>query len=179
MLAAATCRPALTAVSKEARPAASMALKEQLANDLKDAMRAGEARRRDVVRSLMAAVRNTEIARVNVKDESASRQELSDADVLDVIQKQAKQRRESIEEYKKGGRADLVDVETEELAIIETYLPQQLTREEVTAEVRAVLTETGASGPGDKPKVMPAAIARMKGRADGRMINEVVTELLG
>ncbi len=156
-----------------------MTLKEQLANDLKDAMRAGEARRRDVVRSLMAAVRNTEIARVNVKDESASRQELSGADVLDVIQKQAKQRRESIAEYTKGGRADLVDAETEELAIIEAYLPQQLTRDEVTAEVRAVLAETGASGPGDKPKVMPAAIARMKGRADGRMINEVVTELLG
>jgi uncharacterized protein YqeY len=156
-----------------------MTLKQDLANDLKDAMRAGEARRRDVVRSLMAAVRNTEIARVNVKDESASRQDLSDADVLDVIQKQAKQRRESIEEYKKGGRADLVDAETEELAIIEAYLPRQLTRDEVTAEVRAVLAETGASGAGDKPKVMPAAIARMKGRADGRMINEVVTELLG
>lgn len=156
-----------------------MALKEQLANDLKEAMRAGEARRRDVVRSLMAAVRNTEIARVNVKDESASRQELSDADVLDVVQKQAKQRRESIEEYKKGGRADLVDAETEELAIIEAYLPRQLTRDEVTAEVRAVLAETGASGAGDKAKVMPAAIARMKGRADGRMINEVVMELLG
>jgi uncharacterized protein YqeY len=156
-----------------------MSLKEQLANDLKDAMRGGEARRRDVVRSLMAAVRNTEIARVNVKDESASRQELSDADVLDVIQKQAKQRRESIEEYTKGGRADLADAETEELVIIEAYLPPQLTRDEVTAEVRAVLAETGASGPGDKPKVMPTAIARMKGRADGRMINEVVTELLG
>ncbi len=155
-----------------------MALKEQLANDLKDAMRAGEARRRDVVRSLMAAVRNTEIARVNVKDESASRQELSDADVLEVIQKQAKQRRESIEEYKKGGRADLADAETEELAIIKTYLPQQLSRDEVTAEVRSVLAETGASGPGDKAKVMPVAIARMKGRADGRMINEVVSELL-
>ncbi len=157
---------------------ALMTLKEQLANDLKDAMRAGEARRRDVVRSLMAAVRNTEIARVNLKDESASRQDLSDADVLDVIQKQAKQRRESIEEYKKGGRADLVEVETEELVIIEAYLPQQLTREEVTAEVRAVIAEAGAAGPGDKAKVMPTAIARMKGRADGRMINDVVTELL-
>ena len=156
-----------------------MALKDQLANDLKDAMRAGDALRRDVVRSLMAAVRNTEIARVNVKDESASRQDLSDADVLDVMQKQAKQRRESIEEYTKGGRADLANAETAELAIIEAYLPQQLTRDQVMAEVREVLAATGASGPGDKPKVMPAAIARMKGRADGRMINEVVTELLG
>ena len=156
-----------------------MTLKEQLANDLKDAMRAGDALRRDVVRSLMAAVRNTEIARVNVKNESASRQELSDADVLDVMQKQAKQRRESIDEYTKGGRADLANAETVELAIIEAYLPQQLTRDEVVAEVREVLAATGASGPGDKPKVMPAAIARMKGRADGRMINEVVTELLG
>jgi len=155
-----------------------MPIKEQLAADLKDAMRAGDALRRDVLRSVITAIGNAEIARVDVKDESASREALGDADALGVIQKQAKQRRESIEEFKKGGRQDLVDREAAELAILETYLPQQLSRDEVTAEVRAVIAETGASGPADKPKVMPAAIARMKGRADGRMINEVVTELL-
>ena len=155
-----------------------MPIKDQLAADLKDAMRAGDALRRDVLRSVMTAISYAEIGRVDVSDESAGRQALGDDDALGVIQKQAKQRRESIEEFKKGGRQDLVDREAAELVILETYLPQQMTRDEVTAEVRAVIAQTGASGPSDKAKVMPAAIARMKGRADGRLINEVVTELL-
>ncbi len=156
-----------------------MPLKEQLAQDLKDAMRAGDELRRNVLRSVLTAISNTEIARVNVKAENAGRTDLSDADVLDVVQKQAKQRRESIEEFGKAKRADLVERETGELAILEAYLPQQLSRDEIETEVRAVIAETGASGAGDKSKVMPLAIARLKGRADGRMINEVVTALLG
>jgi uncharacterized protein YqeY len=155
-----------------------MALKEKLAEDLKDAMRSSDALRRDVLRGLLTAVSNSEIARVNVKDESASREDLTDEQTIDVIQKQAKQRRESIEEFKKAGRQDLVDRETAELELLSAYLPQQLTRDEIVEEVRSVIAETGASGPGDKNKVMPAAIARMKGRADGRAINEVVSELL-
>jgi hypothetical protein len=141
-------------------------------------MRAGDALRRDVLRGLLTAINNAEIARVDVKDESARREELTETDVLGVAQKQAKQRRESIEEFKKARRTDLVDKESAELAIIEAYLPQQMSREDVAAEVRQVIAETGASGPADKAKVMPAAIARTKGRADGRVINEVVTELL-
>lgn len=155
-----------------------MSLKERFSDELKDAMRAGDSRRRDVLRGVLTAISNAEIARVDIKDESSSRQELSDAEVLDVVQKQAKQRRESIEEFRKAGRQDLVDKESDELRMLETYLPQQLSREEIAAEVRAIIAETGASGPADKSKVMPAAIARMKGRADGRAINEVVTELL-
>ena len=155
-----------------------MPLKEQLANDLKDAMRSGEAVRRDTLRSVLTAISNTEIARVNIKQEDAARQELDDAAVLDVLQKQAKQRRESIDEYGKAGRADLVERESAELAILDAYLPKQLTRDEIVAEARAVIAETGATGPADKNKVMPAAIARMKGKADGKAINEVVSELL-
>lgn len=155
-----------------------MSLKEQLAGELKDAMKAGDARRRDVLRGLLTAISNAEIGRVNVKDEAATREGLDDAGVLDVIQKQAKQRRESIEEFRKGNREDLVRQESEELAILEAYLPRQLTRDEIVAEVRAIMTETGAGGTGDKAKLMPEAIARLKGRADGRAINEVVTELL-
>ena len=155
-----------------------MSLKERFSDELKDAMRAGDSRRRDVLRGVLTAISNAEIARVDIKDESSSRQELSDAEVMDVVQKQAKQRRESIEEFRKAGRQDLVDKESDELRMLETYLPQQLSREEIAAEVRAVIAETGASGPADKSKVMPAAIARMNGRADGRAINEVVTELL-
>ncbi len=156
-----------------------MGLKEQLADDLKDAMRHCDGVRRDVLRGVLTAISNTEIARVDVKAEDAARRGLSDAEVLDVLQRQAKQRRESIEEYRKGGRQDLVDREESELAIIAAYLPQQMSRDEVAEQVRAVIAETGASGPRDKGKVMPAAIARLKGRADGRLINEVVTELLG
>jgi uncharacterized protein YqeY len=156
-----------------------MGLKEQLGADLKDAMRAGDPVRRDVLRSLLTAINNAEIARVNVKAEDASRQALAENDVVDVVQKQAKQRRESIEEYRKGARSDLVAREEAELAIISSYLPEQLSRDQVIAAVKEVIAETGASGPRDKSKVMPAAIGRLKGRADGRLINEVVTELLG
>src|SRR4051812_1046330 len=156
-----------------------MGLKEQLSDDLKAAMRSGDNVRRDTLRILLTAISNTEIARVNVKRENAGREGLSDPEVLDVIQKQAKQRRESIEEYRKGGREDLASREEAELAILSAYLPQQLSTDEIAAEVRAIIAETGASGPGDKPKVMPLAIARMKGKADGRAINEAVTEQLG
>ena len=155
-----------------------MALKDQLANDLKDAMRGGHSVRRDTLRSVITAVRNAEIAGVDVEREGAGRTDLTDAQVLDVLQKQAKQRRESIDEFSKAGRTDLADKESAELAILETYLPAQLSRDEIAVEVRAVIAETGASGPADKNKVMPAAIARMKGRADGRAINEVVSEQL-
>jgi uncharacterized protein YqeY len=155
-----------------------MPLKDQLAADLKDAMRAGEAVRRDVLRGLLTAISNTEIARVNVKEADAGREDLTDEQTIEVIQKQAKQRRESIEEFKKAGRQDLVDRETAELEILTAYLPQQLSRDEIVEQVRQVIAETGARGAADKNKVMPAAIARMKGRADGRAINEVVSELL-
>jgi len=155
-----------------------MALKVQLSEDLKSAMRGGDAVRRDVLRSLLTAISNTEIARVNVKDASATRSDLDDADVLDVVQKQAKQRRESIVEYRNGKRDDLADREESELNILMAYLPQQLGRDEIVAEVRNVIAETGATSAADKSKVMPVVIARLKGRADGRAINEVVTELL-
>lgn len=156
-----------------------MGLREQLPEDLKSAMRAGDALRRDVLRSLLTAISNTEIARVNVKDESATRQDLAEADVLDVIQKQVKQRRESAEEYRKGGRAELAAREEAEAEILTAYLPAQMSRDEIAAEVRAAIAETGASGPAGKAKVMPLVIGKLKGKADGRLINEVVTELLG
>ena len=155
-----------------------MSLKAQLSDELKDAMRTGDALRRDVLRGLLTAVSNAEIARVDVKDASAIRQELDDPGVLDVIQKQAKQRRESIEEYQKANRTDLAGREQAELELLMAYLPAQLSRDEIADEVRRVIAETGASGPRDKGKVMPAVIARLKGRADGRAINDVVTELL-
>jgi len=138
-------------------------------DDLKQAMRGGDKVRLSVIRLVMSAVKNTEIAR---------RTDLSDADILGVIAKEVKQRQESIEAFKQGNRHDLVAREEAELAILQEYLPEQMTREEIIAEARRVIEEVGAQGLSDKGKVMPKIIAQLKGRADGREINAVVTELL-
>ena len=144
-------------------------LKQKLMDDLKRALRGGDEVRRSVIRLVMAAIRNAEIAR---------QADLTDPDILGVIAKEVKQRRESIEAFKQGNRQDLVAQEEGELAILEEYLPRQMTRDEIIAEVRRVIAEVSAQGPGDKGKVMPKLIAQLKGRADGREINEIVTELL-
>ena len=144
-------------------------LKQKLADDLKQALRGGDTVRRSVIRLVMAAIKNAEIARQS---------SLDDADILGIIAKEVRQRRESIEAFKQGDRPDLVAQEEAELAILDGYLPQQMTREEILQAARKVIGEVGAQGPSDKGKVMPKLIAQLKGRADGREINAVVTELL-
>jgi len=144
-------------------------LKQQLREDLKQAMKSGDTVKRSALRLLMSAIGNTEIAR---------RAALSDGDILGIIAKEVKQRQESIEAFKQGNRQDLVDKEEEELAILQVYMPQQMTHDEIVEAARAVIQEVGAQGPADKGKVMSKIIAQLKGRADGREINEVVTELL-
>src|SRR5205823_6495452 len=110
--------------------------------------------------------------------EIAARHELEDAGVTDVLRRELKQRRDSIAEYEKAGRADLVQRETAELDILRDYLPQMLSRDEVAAAAREVIAEVGASGPRDKGKVMGPLLKRLSGRAEGRDVNEVVSELL-
>ena len=144
-------------------------LRERLNDDLKQAVRGGDKVRRLVIRLVLAAIQNAEIARQAA---------LEDNDILGIIAKEARQRDESIESFKKGNRQDLTAQEEAELAVLQEYLPQQMTREEIIAEARRVIEEVGAQGPGDKGKVMPKLIAQLKGRADGREINAVVTELL-
>ena len=144
-------------------------LKQKLMDDLKRALKSEDKVRRSVIRLVMAAIKNTEIARGG---------ELDDADILGVIAKEVRQRRESIEAFRQGNREDLVAQEEAELAVLNEYLPEQMTREEVMAAARRVIDEVGAQGLGDKGKVMPKLIAQLKGRADGREINAVVTELL-
>ena len=144
-------------------------LKQKLADDLKQAMRQGDKVRRSVIRLVMAAINNAEIARQAT---------LEDADIYGVIAKEIRQRKESIDAFKLGKRPDLVAQEEAELAVLQEYLPQQMTREEIIAEAGRVIAEVGAQGLSDKGKVMPKLIAQLKGRADGRLINEVVTELL-
>jgi len=144
-------------------------LKQKLTDDLKQAMRDGDKVRRSAIRLAIAAIKNTEIARQTA---------LEDTDILGVITKEVRQRKESIEAFKQGGRQELVAQEEAEMAVLEQYLPQQMTRDEIMAEARRVIDEVGAEGIRDKGKVMPQLIAKLKGKADGREINEVVTELL-
>ena len=145
------------------------ALKQKLADDLKQAMKDGDKVKRSAIRLAMAAIKNAEIARQAA---------LEDSDILGVITKEVRQRKESIEAFKQGGRPELAAIEEAEMAVLEQYLPQQMTRDEIVAEARRIIDEVGAEGIRDKGKVMPQLIAKLKGRADGREINEVVTELL-
>jgi hypothetical protein len=117
----------------------------------------------------MSAIKNAEIAQQSTLD---------DAGIIGVLTKEVRQRRESIEAFKSGNRQDLVAQEKAELAILNEYLPRQMTREEIVADARRVIAEVGADGLSDKGKVMPKLIAQLRGRADGREINAVVTELL-
>ena len=146
-----------------------MSLKERLNSDLREALRSGDEHRKAALRMVLAALHNAEIE---------ARGELDDGAILGVLTKEVKQRRESIEEFRKGGREDLVAREEAQLAFIQPYLPEQMTREEIIEAARNVIAEVGARGPGDKGKVMPVIISQLRGRADGREINAVVTELL-
>ncbi len=146
-----------------------MSLKEQLRLDTADAMRSGDNEKRDTLRFLLAAIKQVEIDQ---------KKELSDEEVLAVLNKQAKQRRESIADYEAAGREDLVHEEQAQLVLIEAYLPTQMTREEIVEVATNVIVEVGAQGPQDTGKVMGRLMPQVKGKADGRMVNEVVRELL-
>jgi len=146
-----------------------MSLKDTLADDLKDAMRAGDEARKTAIRMTIAAIKNAEVAAMKPLDDAA---------VTGVLGKQVKQRKESIEEFKKAGRQDLVDREAAELRVLEAYLPAAMSPEEIIDAARGVIAEVGASGPGDKGKVMSTLMPRLAGRADGRAVNEAVTRLL-
>lgn len=145
-------------------------VRDQLRSDLRDAMRAKDVPRRNTIRMLEAAIKNAEIDKRGAA--------LADADVLAILQRQVKQRRESIEQFEKGGRKDLADNERVEIDIIEQYLPTQLSRDEVEVRARAVIGQIGASGPGDRGKVMGMLMRELRGEADGSLVNAVVGELL-
>jgi uncharacterized protein YqeY len=164
-----------------------MALREQIQADLTEAMRNREETRKSALRMLISAIRNAEIRTppTGASDEQLAEMAklppmvLADDEVLSVIQKQLKQRRDSIEQFEKAKRTDLADKERAEAEILEVYLPQQAGAEEIEAAARKVIAETGASGPRDLGKVMPVLTKQFAGRADGRLINETVRRLLG
>ena len=147
-----------------------MSLQDRLRDDLKLALKSKDGCKLSVVRVLLAECKNEEKARMHLLD---------DGEVVEVIGREAKRRKESIEAFQAGNRPDLVSNEEAALKVITTYLPEQMGRDEVVAIVREVVEAVGPSGPKDKGRVMSQLMPRVKGKADGKMVNEIVTELLG
>ena len=144
-------------------------MQDRLFSDLKQAMKKGDKIRQSVIRLTRAEIQNVE---------KAQGKPLDDPGVIDILSKEAKKRRESIAEFSKADRQDLVAKEEAELAILLEYLPPQLSREEIVAAARSVIEELGAQGPGDKGRVMGKLMPQLKGKAEGRLVSEVVAELL-
>ena len=146
-----------------------MTLQATLSDDLKTAMRSGDAVRRGVIRLIRSALQNEEISRKG---------ELDEAGATEVLSRMARQYRESIDQYQRGNRPELLAKEEAEFQVLLHYLPQQMPREEISALVEQVAREVGAQGPGDKGKLMGRLMPQLRGKADGAMVNAVVTELL-
>ena len=149
-----------------------MTLQQRVDSDLKEAMRAKDARKLGVLRMLKSALKYAAIAK------SDAEAELSDAEAVQVIRKQAKQRRDSIESFEKGGRAELADKEKEELAILNTYLPQGMNVDELAKVVRETIAELGATSKAQMGAVMKALQAKVGGRADGKTLSGEVARQL-
>lgn len=146
-----------------------MSLKDQITEDMKSAMKAGEKDRLKVVRLILAAIKQVEVDQ---------RIELDDAAVLSVLDKMVKQRRDSVTQFEAGNREDLAAIERAEIAVLETYLPEQLTAEELTALIDEVIAATGAAGIRDMGKVMGQIKAKAAGRADMGVAGAAVKERL-
>ena len=146
-----------------------MSLKDQLNEDLKSSMKGGDKTRTETLRSLKSAIKYAEIQ---------AGKELDDEGVLGVISQQAKQRRDSITEFEKGHRADLVEKEAVELAVLEKYLPAQLSEAEIEARAKTVIAALGVTDAKGVGQVMKQLVAELKGQADGKVINQVVRRLL-
>jgi uncharacterized protein len=144
-------------------------LKEQLDADLKEAQKARDTIRVNVIRMLKTTIKNREVEKIG---------ELTDQELLQAVNSQIKTRLEAIEGFKKGGRDEMVKKEETELAILKAYLPEQLSREEIVALIEKAVTETGASGPREMGKVMKALINDVTGKADGKLVSELVKEKL-
>ncbi|MBI4728642.1 MAG: GatB/YqeY domain-containing protein [Acidobacteria bacterium] len=147
-----------------------MALRDQVGENMRAAMKAREALRVSTLRMVMTAIKNAEVERLHL---------LSDEDVLEVMGREAKRRRESIEAFRAGNRADLVEKESGELAVIEAYLPSPLSDEELASLVSEAVAETGAASPKDMGVVMKALMPKVRGRADGARVSALVKARLG
>jgi uncharacterized protein YqeY len=147
-----------------------MSLKDKINEDLKNAMKAGDKLRTETLRGIRAIIIEF--------DKSGAGREMNADEEIKALTSSAKKRREAIELYDANGRPELAEKERQELAIIQEYLPQQLPREEISARVAAIISEVGAAGPQDSNKVMPVLMKEMKGKADGKLVQEIVREQL-
>ncbi|MFZ5863870.1 MAG: GatB/YqeY domain-containing protein [Nitrospirota bacterium] len=148
-----------------------MSLQERLLDEMKEAMRSSQAAKVSVIRMVRSALKNREIDRGKGRP-------LTDQDVLDVIQSGIKQRREAVEQFQKAGRAELVAKEQEEIAILQTFLPAQLSEQELEVLVREAAAEVGASSVKEMGKVMKAVMSRVAGRAEGGAVSTAVKRVL-
>ncbi|MBV6449493.1 MAG: putative protein YqeY [Anaerolineales bacterium] len=146
-----------------------MTIKTQLNESMKDAMKSGDEVRKRTVRMVLAAVKQAEVDK---------RVELDDTAVMNLIQKEVKNRREAIEEAKKAERADLIEANEAEIKVLEVFLPKAMPAEELRALVQAAIAESGATGPGDMGKVMKAVMPKVAGRAPNDMVSAAVKEAL-
>ncbi len=148
-----------------------MGLKEQIDRDLKEAMRSGDKTRKLALRSLKTAM-------LNAEKSGEKAHELSDQEIVSIIMKEVKQRRDSIEEYRKGGREDLAADEEAEMKVLGAYLPKMMTEKEIEVKAREVIARVGAQDLHDIGKVMKPLMAELRGKADGAVANKVVRDLL-
>ena len=146
-----------------------MSLKDELKTSLVSAAKAKDQVLLDTIRAVQSAIRYKEIEK---------KSEFSDAEIIAVISTLCKQRRESIDQFQKGGRADLVAKETRELEILQKYLPAQLSEEEVKQTIQKIIADTGAKGPADMGRVIKEAMKQFAGKADGKAVSELVKSLL-
>jgi len=147
-----------------------MNLYERLQNDMKLAMKSGETIKLSVLRMAISAIRLMEIDK--------KLKSIEDADVFQILQKQIKQHKDSIEQFAKGNRQDLADKEKSELVILETYMPKQMTEDELIDLVKKAITETGAATKKDTGKVMKCVLEKAEGRTDGKSVNQAIMKLL-
>ena len=145
-------------------------LRDRISDEMRAAMKAREQTRVSTLRMLMASMKNTQVEKGH---------ELSDDEVLEVVAREAKRRRESMEAFEKGGRSELVEKEGAELAVLEAYLPEQLGEDELGALVDEAIAETGASSPKEMGAVMKVVMGKVKGRADGAAVSAMVRARLG
>jgi uncharacterized protein YqeY len=152
-----------------------MTLKERLNEDLKNAMRSGNAARRDALRMLLAAVKQGEVDTLDPDKRTGG---LSEDDVTTILTREAKRRREAIEGFEKGGATERAAQERAELALIESYLPQQMGRAEIEPLARQAIAEAGATTPAQAGAVMQRLMPKVKGKADGKLVSQIVREML-
>ena len=160
-----------------------MSLKEKIQSDIKEAMKSGENEKIGVLRMLQAEIKNAEIAKRTKLSKAGEtdlekKSELIDDEIIDVINRETKKRKDAIELYEKGGRKELAEKEKKEAEILSAYMPEQMTEEEIKKLVETTIKETGASNIKEMGKVMGALKLEIKGKADGAMVSRIVKELL-